>query len=295
MDNFISDYSFSDGSFNDASLIDAFLNDASFNDVSCNDSSFDYSIFSAEPMGMDNFHLGCEIDFTAFNVPGHEALDHPMAEVSDTNGNGLPDTNTFIDFTPNAQAMDWSNSSQYQHDPDLDPVFEYNLRDGLRAEMQALDNVIETPQFNFTFTADSTPVFEPPTSKKKITKKPPGNKVSREHQGYNYQNSRITKPHARKPESITTPKPKREAKRLSPAPTDAAFTLFQEYRLQDEVLRFLGLPDSLQQFEEQYGHAPERLQQFIQSPEDQQRLLNENLTNPAFQKMLVRFSQVRRD
>jgi hypothetical protein len=285
MDNFISDYSFNDGSFNDGS----------FNDVSFNDSSFDYSIFSAEPIGMDNFHLDHELDFTAFNVPGYEALNHSMAEVSDTNGNNLPDTNMFMGFTPSAQAMDWSNSSQYQHDPDLDPIFEYNLRDGLRAEMQALNNVIETPQFNSTFTVDSAPVLEPTVSKKKITKKPPGKKISREYQGHNYQKSRITKPHARKPESITAPKQKREAKRLSPAPTDAAFTLFQEYRLQDEVLRFLGLPDSLQQFEEQYGHAPERLQQFIQSPEDQQRLLNENLTNPAFQKMLVRFSQVRRD
>jgi hypothetical protein len=244
---------------------------------------FEFGDFSADSGGIDAFNLGGHIDFMAFDVPGHEALNHSMFDINNAN-----EFSDMIDFIP---TMNWLASpapilpkSQYELDPDLDPDFEFNLRDGLRAEMLALDTVItEALQSDFTFTdISSPPEHEPPV----IEKKKPVKK-SRAQKPSSNSPSRITKPRTRKPK---TPK----AKIALPSPTTHPFTLYQEHRLQASVLQFLGSPSLQQQFQIQFGTSPERLQQFLDDPEEQQRLLqamvNRELANPAFQRMLLQSS-----
>jgi hypothetical protein len=265
----------------------------SFNSDSFNYTPFNFSDFSADSIDINAFNLGGHIDFIAFDIPGQETnldqlLDPSKFELDDVNRTEFPD---MTESNLSAPTMDWLsesapdlNTTQYQPDPSLDPAFELRLRESLQAEIQALNTVTETPQF--TFTAASTSVPEPSTKKKKPVKKPT-TKNSGAQEPPPDPPSRVTKPRTRKPK-----KPK--AKITLPSPTTHPFTLYQEHRLQASVLQFLGSPSLQEQFQARFGTNPERLQQFIDNPEEQQRLVqglvNRELTNPAFQRMLLQSS-----
>jgi hypothetical protein len=265
----------------------------SFNSDSFKYTPFNFSDFSTDSSDIDAFNLGGYIDFTAFGIAGQETnldqlLDPSKLDLDDVNHNGFPD---ITECNLSVPTMGWLsdsapdlNTTKYQPDPSLDPAFEFKLRESLQAEIQALDTVTETPQF--TFTAASTSVPEPSTKRKKPVKKST-TKKSRAQKPPPDPPSRVTKPSTRKPKTS-------KAKIALSSPTTHPFTLYQEHRLQASVLQFLGSPSLQEQFQAQFGTNPKRLQQFINNPEEQRRLVqgmvNRELTNPAFQRMLLQSS-----
>lgn len=291
----------SDANDSDMNMFD--INGANGNEYSDMNMLFDFN-------GATNGNEHSDISmFDTSLANGNEHSDINMFDIGGANGNKHSDPNTFdisganSDVNSNTSTFTYStpvtiyssepsspsNTITYQPDPDLNTNFEDKMRDELRREIIAMEKLInEGTLAKSSYTNVSNTPMPAATIPKRVyitTKKPRAKKAS--PKASPEPPFRVTKPRARKPKA-----PK--AKIAQPTPNNRPFTLYQEHRLQAAVLQFLGSPSLQQQFQAQYGTDPARLQQFMNDPEAQQKLVqkmvNMHLTNPAFQRMLSRTS-----